>query len=295
VPEKYSTPKLRRGATKATDAATALPGKGAPSGHVSTKPRAAKQKSSAVTKPPTVEVLPVLRSKPELRPMINKARKYARDFEQAGKLLAVELHRLQEAEAHLTYGRKSFGEWSEAEFADIGLTKDAANKLSQQGRLILLLESKGRVDLANPRTLPGATGVRALTSVLAKHGEDAMLKVFDAVPADTVVANTVKAAAGALLPPAPATAGRAGNQSPLHVDNDPEEPEAVPLKVQNLRDHVERLRSYLDELACADDADPVTIAREYQHFVEDARDLKPVLDAVLPVEGEASIDLEVGR
>jgi hypothetical protein len=267
-----------------------LPGKGGPGGHVSTKPRAAKPK------PSTVEVLPVLFSKPELRPMINKARKYARDFEQAGKLLAVALHRLQEAEAHLTYGRRSFGEWAEIEFADIALTKDNANKLSQQGRLILLLESKGRVDLANPRTLPGATGVRALTSVLAKHGEDAMLQVFDAVPADSVVANTVKAAAGALLPPAPAkAAGRAGHQSPLHVDDDPEEPEEVPLKVQNLRDHVERLRSYLDELACADDADPVTIAREYQHFVEDARDLKPVLDAVLPVEGEASIDLEVGR
>jgi hypothetical protein len=249
------------------------------SGQVSTKPRPAKEK------PSTGEVLPPLLSKHELRPMINKARKYGRDFEQAGKLLAVELHRLQEAEAHLTYGRASFGAWAEIEFADIGLTKDAANKLSQQGRVILLLQSKGRVNLEDPGTFPGTTGARALTGVMAKHGEDAMLQVFDACPPDSITLKTVNATASALLPPAPTAAGRAGDQSPPDHDDDPEEPEEIPAKVQKLRDHIERLRDYLDDLAIADDADPIAIARQYEHFVSDAQALRPVLDAVLPAEG----------
>jgi hypothetical protein len=262
---------------------TATRKKQAASGQASTKRRITKQKSATATTPSTGEVVPALLSKHELRPIINKAHKYGRDFEQAGKLLAIELHRLQEAEAHLTYGRESFGSWAETEFADIGLTKDNANKLSQQGRIILLLQGKGRVKLEDPGTFPGTTGARALTGVMAKHGEDAMLQVFDACPPDSITAKTVNATASALLPPAPTAEPQAAPD-----DDDYEEPEEIPPKVQKLRDHIERLRDYLDDLAIADDADPIAIARQYEHFVSDAQALRPVLDAVLPGEGDTN-------
>jgi hypothetical protein len=250
---------------------------------VSTKHRTAKQKPSAATKPSTVEVLPALLSKHELRPIIAKARKFGQAFKRDGQLLAVELHLLQEAEAHLTYGRKSFGAWAATEFADLDLTADNANKLSQQGRVILALQRNGRVDPKNPGTFPGTTGTRALAPVLANHGEQALLQVFDACPEGHVVATTVGAAAGALLPPPLASTPRAGGQSSFD-DEDDEEPEEIPEEVEKLRSHVERLHDYLHDISCADDADPIAVARAYEHFLTDAQALKPVLDAVLPGE-----------
>jgi hypothetical protein len=218
--------------------------------------------------------------------MINKARRFGRAFKRNGQLLAAELHRLQEAEAHLTYGRASFGAWAATEFADLDLTADNANKLSQQGRVILALQRNGRVDLEDPRTFPGTTGTRALVSVLANHDEQKMIEIFDACPEGHVVATTVSAAAGALLPPPPSSAP----PPPPHDDQeDDDEPEEISKEVQDLRDHIERLRDYLDDLAIADDADPIAIARQYEHFVNDAQALRPVLDAVLPTEREADL------
>jgi len=215
--------------------------------------------------------------------MINKARRYGRAFKRSGQLLAVELRRLQEAGAHQTYGRESFGAWAATEFADLDLSADNANKLSQAGRVILLLERDNRVDLEDARTFPGATGTRALASVLASHGERAMLAVHGACPEGHVVATTVSAAAGALLPPPPSSTPA----PPPHDEEDDEEPDEVSREVQELRARIERLRDYLDDLAIADDADPVAISRQYEHFVTDAQALGPVLNAVLPA-GQAA-------
>jgi len=279
MPKTHSTPTARRRTTPAADPLAAPRAKDTPKGQMSPKPRSAtKQQSSD-------EVLPAPLSKQELRPMINKARRYGRAFKRNGQLLAIELRRLQDAGAHQTYGRASFGAWATTEFADLDLSAENAKKLSQAGRALLVLQRNGKIDLDDARTFPGPTGARALSSVLAKHGEDAMLQIFDAVPADSVVANTVKAAAGALLPPAPATAAPpAGGQSSFEDDDDDEEPEEIPKLVQELRDYIERLRDYLDDLAIADDADPIVIVRQYEHFVNDAQALRPVLDAVLPAE-----------
>lgn len=215
--------------------------------------------------------------------MINKARRYGRAFKRSGQLLAAELHRLQEAEAHLTYGRESFGAWAATEFADLDLTADNANKLSQQGRVILALQRNGRVDLEDPRTFPGTTGTRGLASVLATRGERAMLAVYDACPEGHVVATTVSAAAGALLPQPPATTKPEPAQD-RDWEEDVEEPRDLSPEAQELHKRVERLRRYLDELALADDADPIAITREYEHFVTDAQELGPVLNAILPGE-----------
>jgi hypothetical protein len=99
-----------------------------------------------------------------------------------------------------------------------------------------------------------------------------------------VVGTTVGAAAGALLPPPPAKAAPPGT---IQVDDDPEEPEEIPEEVEKLRNHVERLHEYLHDISCADDADPIAVARAYEHFLADAQALRPVLDAVLPVEANA--------
>jgi hypothetical protein len=231
---------------------------------------------SAVT-----EVLPSLLAKSELRPMINRARSYGRAVRRNGLLWAVQLRRLQDAGAHLTYGRASFGTWAATEFADLDLSADNAKKLSHAGRVMLLLAEHKCVNLEDPRTFPGTTGARVLASVLAAHGEQALLATFDRCPDGNVVSGTVKQAAAALLPaPASVTpevdAGEHGD--------DGEESYELPAEVQEPRGRVERLRDYLDELAFADDGDPVAIAREYQHFVEDAQGLKAVLEAVLPEE-----------
>jgi hypothetical protein len=73
---------------------------------------------------------------------------------------------------------------------------------------------------------------------------------------------------------------------PSQDDDHDDDAYEVPKEVRELRDRVERLRDYLDDIALADDADPITIARQYQHFLEDAEALRLVLDAVLPGEGE---------
>ena len=214
--------------------------------------------------------------------MINKARRHARAFERHAGQWAVELRLLQEAGVHETYGRKSFGEWAEIEFADFALTESQANKLSQQGRVILALQRNERVDPEDPRTFPGTTGARGLASVLANHGEQKMIEVFDRCPPQRVVARTVKQAISAVLPPPLASTPPPPPDD--NEENDNEEPEEIPEEVEKLRDHVERLHEYLHEISCADDADPIAVTRSYEHFLEDAQALRPVLDAVLPVE-----------
>jgi hypothetical protein len=218
--------------------------------------------------------------------MINKARRHGRALKRNGQLLAIELRRLQDAGAHQTYGRASFGAWAATEFADLDLSAENAKKLSQAGRALLVLEQHGKVDLDDARTFPGPTGARALSSVLASHGEQAMLQVHQACPPDHIIGETVAAASRTVLPPPPVTTA---SQTTPHEDDEDEEPEEIPPKVQDLRDHVERLHDYLHDISCADDADPVAVTRSYEHFLQDAQALKPVLDAVLPGEGEADL------
>jgi hypothetical protein len=243
------------------------------------------------TDPTAHETLPALLPRRELRPMIKDARKYARNAKRNGLLLAIELRRLQDARAHLTYGRKSFADWAADEFADLDLTKDTIKKLTLAGRSLIVLIEHGRVDLQRPSTLPGVTGARALTSVLANHDEQAMLRVFDNTPPERIVGATVKQTIAAVLPPAQPTAEPEPPAREDDQDEENEKPEDLPKEVQELRDRVERLRDLLDDLTLADDADPITIKRQYEHFLEDAQALKPALDAVLPTEPAAGSDI----
>jgi hypothetical protein len=220
--------------------------------------------------------------------MINKARRHGRALKRNGQLLAIELRRLQDAGAHQTYGRASFGAWAATEFADLDLSAENAKKLSQAGRALLVLEQHGKVDLDDPRTFPGPTGARALSSVLASHGEQAMLQVHQACPPDHIIGETVAAASRAVLPPAQ-TATQ--TQSAPDQGDEDEEPEVEPPEeVQRLRASIERIRDLLDELYLADDIDPVAVQRAYTHLLEDTQALGGVLTAVLPTEDEQSKD-----
>lgn len=270
--EKHSTPTSRRPAGPASD--PSAPPKSKPKGQLSP------QAPRGGGRPPD-EILPAPLSKQELRPMINKSRRHGRALKRDGQLLAIVLRRLQDAGAHQTYGRASFGAWAATEFADLDLSAEHAKKLSQAGRALLVLEQHGKIDLDDARTFPGPTGARALSSVLASHGEQAMLEVHQACPPDHIIGETVAAATRTVLPPPPPTA------APLAAPDEDEddEPEEIPPKVQDLCDHVERLHDYLHDISCADDADPVAVTRAYDHFLSDAQALKPVLDAVLPGEG----------
>ena len=288
MPKKHSTSTPRDAATPAPDPRPASP-KNASRGHVTPKGRAVAKRPSP-EQPPAQEILPPPLSKSELRPMINKARRHSRAVKRNTMQLAASLRQLQDAGAHLTYGRKSFPQWAATEFADLDLTPDAVKKLVKAGRALLLLDREGRIDLSDPRTIPATTGARALSAVISSHGEQAALEVFDACPPEGVVATNVNAAAGALLPPPPATAQRASDQSPPDEDDEDDEPEEIPQEVEKLRNHVERLHDYLHDISCADDADPIAVTRAYDHFLSDAQALKPVLAAVLPSEDEQSKD-----
>lgn len=251
-----------------------LPGKSTPKGQLSPQPR------RATAQPPPAEVLPAPLSKQELRPMINKARRHGRALKRNGQLLAIELRRLQEAGAHQTYGRASFGAWAATEFADLDLSAENAKKLSQAGRALLVLEHHGKLDLEDSRTFPGPTGARALSSVLASHGEQAMLAVFQACPPEHVVSDTVGAATRAVLPkPPPSTP-----PAPRHEDEDEEPEDEPPEEVQRLQTSIERIRDLLDELYLAEEIDPVAVQRAYKHLLEDTEALGSVLNAVLPLE-----------
>jgi hypothetical protein len=218
--------------------------------------------------------------------MINKARRHGRALKRNGQLLAIELRRLQDAGAHQTYGRASFGAWAATEFADLDLSAENAKKLSQAGRALLVLEQHGKIDLDDPRTFPGPTGARALSSVLSSHGEQAMLEVHQACPPDHIIGETVAAASRSVLPPPPAT-----DPPPTapHEDDDEEPEDEPPEEVRKLQASIERIRDLLDELYLADDIDPVAVQRAYNHLLEDTQALGGVLTAVLPTDGEADL------
>jgi hypothetical protein len=257
----------------------------APRGHVTPKGRAV-AKRPAPDPPVSGELLPPLLSKEDLRPMIRTARRRAHAAKRANQLLAASLSELQEAEAHRTYGRKSFPEWAVAEFGDFDLTIDSVKNMCRSGRALLFLHREGRIDLSDHRTLPGTTGTRALSAVLSNHGEQAALATFDACPEGHVVATTVNAAAGALLPPPPPTEAPTSSH---HEDDDDEPEDEPPEEVQRLQTSIERIRDLLDELYVAEEIDPVAVQRAYKHLLEDTEALGSVLDAVLPVEGEPAI------
>jgi len=112
----------------------------------------------------------------------------------------VDLRRLQDANAHELHGQTNFGSWAASEWDD--LEPNLARKLSAQGRILLLLDEHGRINLEKESTYPGVSGIRALASIEARLGTDTMLRVFDACKGN-VTSTAVNAACRLLMQPEP--------------------------------------------------------------------------------------------
>lgn len=189
-------------------------------------------------------------TKGEARPLENQAKRH---FRAAGRNLArfaVDVRRLQDGQAHLTRGFSSFGVYAEHTFD--GLSSSNAKKISVQGAVLIVLERHERVTLDGPG-VPGATGLRALATVLSRHGEQTMLKVYDHAaglrPGRAVVDATVNAAVAQLLAPE-LPAGPAGTAATEDVDElvDDENRDEDPEAVHELHDRLIEIRRALDDL-----------------------------------------------
>jgi hypothetical protein len=220
------------------------------------------------TPEPAQELLGPRLTKGEARPLETQAKRHYRAAGRNLAKFAADLRRLQDGEAHLTRGFSSFGAYAEHTFD--GLSAANAKKISIQGAVLLVLEHHDRItldDTAGP--LPGATGLRALATVLTQHGEDTMLTIYDTAsklrPGRAVVDATVNLAVhGLLTPPAPQLTETEPHDQPppaheladaghdvVDVDDqelDDDEPEEDPEAVHELHDRLIEIRHALDLL-----------------------------------------------
>jgi hypothetical protein len=206
-------------------------------------------------------------TKGEARPLETQAKRHYRAAGRNLARFAADLRRLQDGEAHLTRGFSSFGAYAEHTFD--GLSAANAKKISVQGAVLLALEEHERISLDEQTSqLPGATGLRALATVLSQHGEEAMLAIYDKAaqlrPGRAVVDSTVNLAVHGLLAPPPtfdtpiapdehqAPPPGAGDR-PVDVDqerdvDEDDDPLEDPEAVHELHDRLIEIRRALDDL-----------------------------------------------
>jgi hypothetical protein len=212
------------------------------------------------------EVLGPRLTKGEARPLETQAKRHYRAAGRNLARFAADLRRLQDGEAHLTRGFSSFGAYAEHTFD--GLSAANAKKISTQGAVLLALERHERISLSDQTCpVPGATGLRALSTVLGQHGEQTMLTVYDKAaqlrPGRAVVDSTVNLAVRGLLTPPPQlqvpAALSAGHVEPsgagdgqvderVDEDLDDDDPDEDPEAVHELHDRLIEIRRALDDL-----------------------------------------------
>lgn len=188
------------------------------------------------------EVLAPLSTKDADR-LEKKAVTLYRHLENDSMQFAVYLRQLQDAQAHLMRGFSNFGTYCETTFE--GLSAVSAQNLSRQGNTLMLLEQHGRIDLAKKDNLPGTRGVRALTSILKRLGEDQMLAIYDqAMASDRKVTDETVRAATALLvrtEPLELDAPEDMTVDPEDEDEDEDDEDELPSKQRELIDHIRDL------------------------------------------------------
>jgi hypothetical protein len=238
----------------------------------------------------TGEVLGPPLTKGQARPLENQAKRH---FRAAGRNLArfaVDLRRLQDGQAHLTRGFSSFGAYAEHTFD--GLSAANAKKISVQGAVLLVLEAHDRISLDGPN-LPGATGLRALATVLSRHGEATMLAVYDRAallrPGRAVVDATVNQAVAELVAaPRPPTGTSPGDAAgpPQDLDDEDEDRDEDPEAVHELHDRLIEIRRALDDLGAvtgelADTRGRQEAQRILDDLLEEMRELPHALAAAI--------------
>ena len=205
----------------------------------------------AYTCPPVDDELEVLEprlAKSEALPLIRSAQRHWRTARRATLLLCAELRKLQDGEAHRLYGYANFGQFCVEKIAP-ELTEGQATKFSWQGAPLLVLERHERLSLNDRAELPvGTTGAQALSTILRKQGEEAMLEAFDVArslkPGRPLSDVTVARARRELSPPKP-------RQEPVEPQ-EPREPytsdEDEAYNFADLPDELRQTRLALDDL-----------------------------------------------
>ena len=239
----------------------------------------------------TGDVLGPPLTKGEARPLENQAKRH---FRAAGRNLArfaVDLRRLQDGQAHLTRGFSSFGVYAEHTFD--GLSAANAKKISVQGAVLLVLEAHDRVSLDDAPGIPGATGLRALASVLSRHGEATMLAVYDRAallrPGRAVVDATVNQAVAELVAVPRPPAGTPPDDRPEDLDDDEQDGEdgdEDPEAVHELHDRLIEIRRALDDLGAVTSELGATRGRQeaqriLDDLLEEMRELPDALAAAI--------------
>lgn len=152
------------------------------------------------------ELLAKRLDKSEARKIERSLKRHVKSFQASGLLVALDLRKLQNGEAHLVRGFSSFGEYIESE-TEGQIGKQNAKQLSRVGQVLLDLQEAKRLDsmdtFSEAASLPiGVTGARALATVDGSRGQETMLRVFDkALELNGFVSsNSVELAVQLLLP-----------------------------------------------------------------------------------------------
>lgn len=177
-----------------------------------------------------------------------KAVKLYESLERGSCQFAAFIRQLHDGNAHLLRGYSSFGKYIEATFP--GMTPVNAYALSRQGNVLLILEKSGRISLEGKgENIPGTTGVRALSVIIKKYGEEAMLGIYDqAMATDRKITDeTVQASTAQLIQVEPA--GELEMGEPEEDEEDEDDEPQLPEKVQELVDHARDLAWGLPETA----------------------------------------------
>lgn len=191
------------------------------------------------------EILPVPYTPPELDKVERKALTLYTGIQRNTVVFAAYIRKLFEHDAHRLRGYPNFGEYIETRFE--GLSAVNAMNLNRQGNVVLILEREGRIDLNDPESYPGTTGLRELSKAIKDFGEDTMLAIYDkaAQSGRRVTDKSVKAATALLIQPVvPELTAPALNE----VDEDElEQEDHQPIKVQELIDRIRDLSYDLPE------------------------------------------------
>jgi hypothetical protein len=224
----------------------------------------------------TQELLPTF-SRQEALDLERHATKLYETGQRTVVQFAADLYRLQEGQAHLLRGFTNFGEYAESRFE--GLRATNAMQISRQGRVLLVLEEAGKINIDKGENLPGTTGLRSLAKLLKDFGADAMIEIHDkAALSGKVTDERVAAAVAELI--APQLKHELGPASEP-AEEDAEEDEAGYTEEHSeLLDKLSEIHDCLYALSDAITADKKERAKQrFDELVEEVRELEAALAA----------------
>lgn len=231
------------------------------------------------------EVLPPVLTKGETNNIEKRAVAHFSRAQKSVVLFAADLARLQEGQAHNVRGYSQFGEYVESVFE--GITSSNASQIVRQGQVALLLERSGRISLKGEgKDLPGTTGLRDLSVIRKKYGEQTMLKVYD-IAKETgrkVVSDTVAAAMQQLLGPPEPTTLEPGEPA---EDQPEEDEEGYTEENSELFDRLQWLREKVDDASDRFSAGNTERAvEELEKLIEETKEVQIMMKGEQPEDSQ---------